>query len=640
MLRNSTTMIARPAIATLGCCSCRSSVIRAVLGSTATKARFLGQPQRRTFQSSTRGFLSSKSPQETGANRQIEEIQESTSNEENEEGEKPWFLEEEPPRHAPSLHKPTLPQAPEGAPALVDPMISYIYEDMGLDDISLLDLRELDPPAALGANLIMLFATARSERHLHVSAGRFVRWLKRTYKVNARADGLIGPGELKTKLRRLKKKAKLMGTNTMIVPGGDNGISTGWVCVNFSAAGQDTDEASSFDESGRFSGFGSSLTGTTVVVQCLTESRRSELDLETLWQGILRRSLEQTSKIKGEKIEDRATYEKMVSLRMQQPANQSASQWQALQQASQQQRHFSTLARRLQPRTEHRASAVGEGMPEPESLLVEETNQLDLGRVRRRISELQTSGASISQEGLESLISAIFRAAPSTSEDSSERVALVDGLLLTAQERGMVVWSKEILVTLIESVVDSPVYGPELQRSQRNLEFLLVEMQSALDEPQVLRLMSAYARQQDWERFWDVFRSQARFQVARSSKLYELAYSVMADTRDPKLCTDVLRWVYPEMLKEEFPVPVTGSLYDALKACILVADPAAESLLHNPPEAGRLSLLGSRRLLRREFVAVLKEVEALRRQMVGTRARHERAQALNKLADIASPDSA
>jgi len=631
-------MIARPAIATLGCCSCRNSILRAVLGSTATNARFLTQPQRRPFQSSTRRFLSSQRPHETDAARQVEETPESDTKD---ESEKPWFLEEEPPRHAPSLHKPTLPHAPEGAPALVDPMINYIYEDMGLDDISLLDLRELDPPAALGANLIMLFATARSERHLHVSAGRFVRWLKRNYKVNARADGLIGPGELKTKLRRLKKKAKLMGNNTMIVPGGDNGISTGWVCVNFSASGHDTDELSSFDESGRFSGFGSSLTGTTVVVQCLTESRRSELDLETLWQGVLRRSLEQTSKIKGEKTEDRAAFEKLVSSRMQQPSNPSASQWQALQQASQQQRHFSTMARRLQPRTERRAPAAGKGVQEPASqVVVEDANQLDLARLRRQISELQTSGIPLNQDVLQSLICAVFEAAPSTPDSSGERLALVDELLLTAQERGMTVWSREMLVTLIESVVNSPVYGPELQRSQSNLEFLLVEMQSALDEPQVLRLMHAYARHQDWERFWDAFRSPARFQVARSSELYELAYSTMAATRDPKLCTDALRWVYPEMLKEEPPVLPTGSLYTALKACILVADPAAEDLLHHPPASETLDLVGRRRLQRREFVRVLKEVEDLRRHLVGTQARRERAQALNKFSDAVSPGSA
>ena len=168
---------------------------------------------------------------------------------------------------------------------------------MGLDDISMLDLRELDPPAALGPNLIMLFATARSERHLHVSAGRFVRWLRRNYKVNARADGLIGPGELKTKLRRLRKKAKLMGTNASILPGGDNGISTGWVCVNFGTNDGNAGEAETFDEGGRFSGFGTPQNSTTIVVQCMTESRRDDLDLAALWQGVLKKSLEQAKEV-------------------------------------------------------------------------------------------------------------------------------------------------------------------------------------------------------------------------------------------------------------------------------------------------------------------------------------------------------
>ncbi|KAJ3476637.1 hypothetical protein NLG97_g9063 [Lecanicillium saksenae] len=73
----------------------------------------------------------------------------------------PWFLDEELPQHPPSQHQQTLPVAPEGAPPVVDPMMKYIFEDMGLDDIALFDLRELDPHAALGPNLIMVFGTAR-----------------------------------------------------------------------------------------------------------------------------------------------------------------------------------------------------------------------------------------------------------------------------------------------------------------------------------------------------------------------------------------------------------------------------------------------------------------------------------------------
>lgn len=637
-------MISRPAIATLGCCSCRNAIFRAVLGSAAPNIRAFPAPPPRQLPSSTRRLFSSE--RQFGAGARKDEALTTTASserqvpEQNEDAEeKPWFLEEEPPRHPPSLHTPTLPKAPEDAPALLEPMMKYIYDDMGLDELSLLDLRDLDTPAALGPNLIMLFGTARSERHLHVSSGRFVRWLRRNYKVNAKAGGLIGPGELKTKLRRLRKKAKLMGTNTMILPGGDNGISTGWVCVNFSTTGNDADEAVSFDEGGRFSGFGAAQTGTTIVVQCMTESRRSELDLETLWQGILRRSLERDRKMRGESAGVKAELDKLVSSKVQLPTSPAALQWQALQQASQQRRHFSISARRLQPQAEKSEGNAGTDQREPDAVAAEAETEHDLSRLRQQIHELQVGGIPLNQEILENLVSAVFRAAPSTPDSATERLALVDQLLLTAHERGMKVLSKDMVVTLVESLVDSPAYGPELQRSQKNLELLLVEMHSALDDNQVLRLMGAYANRQDWDRFWDTFRSPARFNVPRSQEQYELVFRVMAATGDSKLCTEGLRWVYPEMLKEEPPVLPTGALYKALKACILTADQAAEELLHNPPPSEALDLVGRRRLQRREFVRVLKEVEDLRRHLVGTQAREQRAEALNRLSDAGTPRS-
>ncbi|KAG6102819.1 hypothetical protein E4U30_000006 [Claviceps sp. LM220 group G6] len=294
-----------------------------------------------------------KASQEPAENH--DEVSEESSSAEQSTTPKPWFLEVEAPSHPPSLHTPKLPEAPAGSPALITPMIKYIFEDMGLDEIALLDLRDLDPPAALGPNLIMLLATARSERHLHVCSGRFVRWLGRNYKVNAKADGLIGAGELKTKLRRLRKKAKLMGTNTMMVPDGDNGISTGWVCVNFSTSDGPADETASFDDSGRLSGFGTVSTDTTVVVQCMTESRRAQLDLITLWRGVLKRNLDANMKIRGPGFQDPKDLEALVSSKLQLPEEPeivgAAAQWANLQQASaQQHRYFSTSARRLSSR--------------------------------------------------------------------------------------------------------------------------------------------------------------------------------------------------------------------------------------------------------------------------------------------------
>lgn len=206
----------------------------------------------------------------------------------------PWYLQVEPPRHPTLLHEPSpLPDIPEGSPKVTEPLLKFVADELGLDALSLLDLREMDPPPALGPNLLMVFGTARSERHLHVSADRLVRWL-RGRGITATADGLLGRNELKIKLRRLARKAKLLG-NSGVMRGGDDGISTGWVCVNLGLVGGSHQETVTMDEQGRPIGFGVPQTGTTIVVQMLTESRREDLDLESMWNGLLQKSLEKAA---------------------------------------------------------------------------------------------------------------------------------------------------------------------------------------------------------------------------------------------------------------------------------------------------------------------------------------------------------
>ena len=204
----------------------------------------------------------------------------------------PWYLQVDPPQRAsnPLLERQQLPPLPPDPPPLLKPMLEQISIDLGLDDLTLFDLRSLDPPPALGANLLMVIGTARSEKHLHVSAERFCRWLKATHKLSPHADGLLGRGELKLKLRRKARRAKLLSnvgsSETRIT---DDGIRTGWICVNVGII-QDGREAIG-DRSGQqgYVGFGSEAEGAKVVVQMLTQEKREELDLEDLWGKMLQR---------------------------------------------------------------------------------------------------------------------------------------------------------------------------------------------------------------------------------------------------------------------------------------------------------------------------------------------------------------
>ena len=207
------------------------------------------------------------------------------------DGDVPWYLQVEPPRHAKSMQDVTLPEPPKGSPAVLGPLIQYVFEEMGLDDISLLDLRSLEATPAFGPNLIMLFGTARTERHLHISTRAFTRWLRKNHDVNATAAGLLTPAEIKVKLRRMRKKSRQIGSVGYDgSTGSDDGISTGWICINLGTVGSRKGETVSTDAQGRMAGFGQTKSGTTIVVQAMTEARRQDMDLEKLWTQTLDRN--------------------------------------------------------------------------------------------------------------------------------------------------------------------------------------------------------------------------------------------------------------------------------------------------------------------------------------------------------------
>lgn len=530
-----------------------------------------------------------------------------------EEDEEPWFLQEAPPRHPPSQHKPTLPIVPSDAPALLEPMLKYVYEDMGLDDLSILDLRDLDPQASLGPNLIMLFGTARSERHLHISSGRFIRWLKRNHNVSAKGEGLIGAGELKTKLRRLRKKAKLMGQSMTLVPGADNGISTGWVCVNFRTTEDNTIESASFDEGGRMTGFGSSETGTTIVVQCMTESRRTELNLEKLWKDIFRRNLKEQARIRDEAPSDEELNQ-ILSSKLQLHEASGTSQFEAMERASQQHRYFSTSARRLQSLER---SDNPTPIPTPPRYSLPPRPQQpqvyapDAENVRAEFLDVQVNGASMDFQKLQSLVADIFRAPLQAGFSSSDRLRLVDQLLQTGDERGLKVRSRAMLVTLIESIVVSPAYAQDLGRAQRNFELLLRELDECPAQEEVVRLMEAYWVRGDWGRFWDTLSTPTRFNQPRSYEVYELAFRAAAGRNNKSMATEMVRRLWPEMHRENPPVTVVGPLVDSIKACISAADHKAAYRHANPLGARKLRTapyLRRRKHKGSEMLRVLREL--------------------------------
>jgi len=216
----------------------------------------------------------------------------------------PWYLQVQSPKIAaqPLSERQRIPDLPDSPPPILEPLLQQVSVDLGIDDLSLLDLRKLDPPPALGANLLMIIGTARSEKHLHVSADRLCRWLRSTYKLRPDADGLLGRNELKLKLRRKSRRAKLLGS--AVDDNGDDGVRTGWVCVDVGVVDGPESSTETASSPKSFVGFGRQTDGVRVVVQMLTEEKREEIDLERLWGGILRRSIEAKSITPDNEVEN------------------------------------------------------------------------------------------------------------------------------------------------------------------------------------------------------------------------------------------------------------------------------------------------------------------------------------------------
>jgi hypothetical protein len=209
----------------------------------------------------------------------------------------PWYLQVQRPSQQldeshPLAHRQRIPELPPNSPPILPEILQRISVDLGLDDLNLLDLRHLDPPPALGSKLIMIVGSARSEKHLHVSADRFARWLRTTHKLKPHAAGLLGRNELKLKLRRKARRMRLLanvGGQEMDDKNIDDGIRTGWVCVTVGRVQAAEAEEPELPREG-FIGFGRRTDGVNIVVQMFTEEKRQETDLEGLWERILRRA--------------------------------------------------------------------------------------------------------------------------------------------------------------------------------------------------------------------------------------------------------------------------------------------------------------------------------------------------------------
>ena len=286
----------------LRCNSCRFATVRSLASLSSVSLRFPDESPalstathsgQRAFLSSSVRYASRRIRNELAGEGELVEGEIGPPPPVQQEAPVPWYLEvERQPQKFDESHplagRQCIPELPEDHPPIVRELLEHISVDLGLDNLSLLDLRHLDPPPALGSKLLIVVGSARSEKHLHISADRLCRWLRSTYKLKPHAAGLLGRNELKLKLRRKARRSKLMAnvgasdTSRSI----DDGIRTGWVCVAVGRVEAAECDQSNTEERESFIGFGRRTDGVNIVVQMFTEEKRADIDLEGLWGGV------------------------------------------------------------------------------------------------------------------------------------------------------------------------------------------------------------------------------------------------------------------------------------------------------------------------------------------------------------------
>ncbi|KAK9247769.1 hypothetical protein V1506DRAFT_531399 [Lipomyces tetrasporus] len=167
----------------------------------------------------------------------------------------PWYLREAN-THSTVTNLTPLPDIPDDAPQEVTEILNFLATDLGLMELSLVDLRSRN--TTFGPHAIMIVGTARSDRHLIRASEELRVHLKKTYRVKLRIEGLVSKDNLKVQERRIKKKiSKYTGDVSAYEQDLRSSSKNTWVFFDTRVKG--------------------------INIHVITSEKRWQLDLEGLW---------------------------------------------------------------------------------------------------------------------------------------------------------------------------------------------------------------------------------------------------------------------------------------------------------------------------------------------------------------------
>ncbi|KAJ6021126.1 ATPase synthesis protein 25 [Penicillium herquei] len=540
----------------------------------------------------------------------------------------PWYLREGAPiRETRPIIGDHIPELPENSPEMLQVLLEYSYKDLGLDDLKLFDLRHLDIPAALGANVIMIVGTARSVKHLNVSADRLCRWLRKTYKLSPHADGLLGRNELKIKLRRKAKRARAASHAGTMIDEKDDGITTGWICVN--AGIVDKGSQTQLSDVG-FEGFGQLDLGTSVVVQMFTEEKRADVDLDGLWQGTLDRA--ERSRLRHESeaapTADSSSFTfsaggmstpggQRRGLHTGRQINVGSNQDDSNGLEMSMDHLMETLA--ALPHENARIQ-LGAGPEDQDSTLflkqwyaslpADATSKTtSLMRLRLSIIAVSRQHPGYSKGFLVNALNDVLSVddkvpdelgfdtvaallTPRLEEKPSKEptqflpdadVELALQVLERLSVRGVPILTMRVFNMLYDVAALAPEPSTSTEKAQRTMEHrkqllnrlskIVSAAQVSFDEVQARKLMFNQLRYQDLDGFWRLWRMFPLQKASRTQADYMEMFQLHAELGDERRARDCLSTWVPMMSRETIPIILQGPIVSAIMECILVADP-------------------------------------------------------------------
>ncbi|KAA8916644.1 hypothetical protein TRICI_001270 [Trichomonascus ciferrii] len=162
----------------------------------------------------------------------------------------------------PTLRRAVIPELPDNSPERLEQVVREMVQDLGLDDVAIVDLRNADPPSSFGPNAIMVVASGKSDKHLVRAATELSKWIKNQYNVIVDQEGLLTSNFSKVRQRRMRKKAARQ--STFYVKENDNvamKTANSWVALDTKVDG--------------------------IYVHLFTPERRRIVNLEEVWQDYL-----------------------------------------------------------------------------------------------------------------------------------------------------------------------------------------------------------------------------------------------------------------------------------------------------------------------------------------------------------------